>query len=314
MPDATSNRRAFLGSAAALGAGATLPYLFTGQTVKAADDKAKLTVYMLWDMEGTSGLFKRSQTWFWEKGVSKEDADEGIRLLIADVNSAAVAALEAGADRVIVCDTHHGGGNIRLKEMFADPRITYHGRSRGPDVGGGLRVMPDLDETVTGFMVMGHHGKAGTEHAFLPHTQNLDWADYFINGQSVGEIGTETCFAGHWNVPLVMVQGEEAACTEAEIQFPGVVTARVKHAISHDLCEGLEPEAARRLTADKVAEAIKKLRTVRPPAYKPSLPLRIAVRMHTEEAARKAAGRAGVQRLDAYTVAWELPSQREILK
>lgn len=314
MEHSTPNRREFLASASALAAGAAISNLLADQSANAADDKPKLTIYMLWDMEGVSGIFKRSQVWFWEKGVSKEDAEEGVKLLIADVNSAAEAALQAGADRVIVCDTHHGGGNIRLKEMFVDPRVTYHGKSRGPDVGGGLRVMPDLDETVTGFMLMGHHGKAGTENAFLPHTQNLDWADYFINGQSVGEIGTETCFAGHWSVPLVLVQGEEAACTEAEIQFPWVVTARVKHAVSHDLCEGLEPEAARRLTAEKVAEAIQKLKTVRPPAFKPSLPLRIAIRMHTEAAAQRAANRAGVKRLDAYTVAWELQSQREILK
>ena len=50
--------------------------------------------------------------WFWEEGVPQEVADEGRRLLIADINSAAAAALEAGADELIICDTHHGGGNI----------------------------------------------------------------------------------------------------------------------------------------------------------------------------------------------------------
>ena len=96
-------------------------------------------------MEGTSGLFKREQTWYKEKGVPKEVAEEGIKLLIADVNAAAAAALKAGADRVIVCDTHGGGGNFRPADMLADPRITYLYKSRGYDRGKSLRWMPGLD-------------------------------------------------------------------------------------------------------------------------------------------------------------------------
>ena len=102
-----------------------------------------MKVYLHWDMEGVSGLFTREQVWFWEDGVRPEIADEGRRLLMADVNSATAAALEAGADRVIVCDTHHGGGNLLLPEMLADPRVTYHGRSRAV-VAGKSRWMPDL--------------------------------------------------------------------------------------------------------------------------------------------------------------------------
>src|SRR2546426_4279384 len=120
--------------------------------------------------------------------------------------------------------------------------------------------MPDLDESVDGLMLLGHHAKAGTEGAFLPHTWSLDWADFAINGQSVGEIGIEACFAGYWDVPLILAQGEATACREAEAQFPGVVTAAVKRAVSHDRCAGLDAASARRLTARTVAEAIRKPR------------------------------------------------------
>jgi D-amino peptidase len=86
--------------------------------------KPEPRIFTHWDMEGVSGLFHREQVWFWEEGVRPEVAEEGRRLLVADINSAAKAALEAGADRLIVCDTHRGGGNIRLPEMLADPRIS----------------------------------------------------------------------------------------------------------------------------------------------------------------------------------------------
>jgi len=272
-----------------------------------------MKLFMHWDMEGVSGLFTREQVWFWEEGVRPEVADEGRRLLMADVNSATAAALEAGADQVIVCDTHHGGGNIVIPEMLADPRVTYHGRSRAVR-DGKSRWMPDLDESVDGLMLMGHHAKAGSAGAFLPHTWSLDWADFEINGQSVGEIGIEACFAGYWDVPLLLMHGDEAGCREAETQFPGVVTAAVKRAESHDRCSGPDAESARRLTAEKVTEAIERARSGRPAPYKPSQPMRVRVRLSSAAAAEAAAAKPGAHRVDKETVEWRVERQCDVVK
>jgi D-amino peptidase len=272
-----------------------------------------MKVYLHWDMEGVSGLFTREQVWFWEEGVRPDVAEEGRRLLMADVNSAVAAALQSGADRVIVCDTHHGGGNIRIPELLDDPRVTYHGRSRAIREGKS-RWMPDLDASVDGLMLLGHHAKAGTGGAFLPHTWSLEWADFAINGQSIGEIGIEACFAGYWDVPLIMVQGDEDGCREAETQFPGVVTAAVKRAESHDRCSGLDAEPARRLTAQKVAEAIQKARSDRPAPYKPSLPMRVTVRLTSAAAAEAAATKPGARRIDDETVEWLVERQCDVVK
>ncbi len=268
---------------------------------------------MHWDMEGVSGLFCREQVWYWEPGVREEVAREGRDLLIADVNSACAAALAAGVDEIIVCDTHHGGGNIELDKLLIDPRITYLVRSVGPH-DGTLRWMPGLDQSVDALLLPGHHAKAGTTGAFLPHTWSLDWADVRINDRSVGELGIEACFAGHWDIPLILVQGDEAACTEAQEQFPGVVTACVKRALSHDLCTGLDAGSARRLTATRIAEAIERLRTAKPPPYKPALPMTVTIRMTTVQAADRAATRSGVRRIDDYTVEGRVERHCDVVK
>ncbi|MDH7571387.1 MAG: M55 family metallopeptidase [Armatimonadota bacterium] len=259
-----------------------------------------MRVYMHWDMEGVSGLFTREQVWFWEAGVRPEVAEEGRQLLVADINSAVAAALRAGAEHVFVCDTHHGGGNIRLPEMLADPRVTYHVKSRAP-VPGGMRWMPDL-EHADGLMLMGHHAKAGTEGAFLPHTWTLEWADFRINGESVGEMGIEACFAGHWGVPTLLAHGDTACAREAAAFFPGVVTAAVKEAIDPERCTGPDPASARQITAEQVVRAIEAARTTRPPAYQPTLPALVTVRMRSPEAAEAAARNPGVRRVDDCTV------------
>ena len=271
-----------------------------------------MKVFMHWDMEGVSGLFTREQVWFWESGVREHVANEGRALLNADVRSACAAALASGADEVIVCDTHRGGGNIDPDKLLADPRVTYLVRSRGVQAGK-WRWMPGLDHSVDALMLPGHHAKAGTAGAFLPHTWSLDWADVWINGQSVGEMGIEACFAGHWDIPLILAQGDEAACAEAHEQFPGVVTACVKHAVSHDLCTGLDAESARQLTALKIAEAIAKARTAKPPPFKPALPMTVMIQLTSVEAAGKAATRPGVRRIDAYTVEGRVGQQCDVV-
>ena len=313
MLRSTFTRREFFRSAAVASAGAALPYVVTAPRARAEKSPARLKIFMHWDMEGTSGLFIREQAWYRKKDVKREVAEEGIRLLIADVNSASEAALKAGATQLIVCDTHGGGGNFRPQDMLVDPRITYLYKSRGYE-GKFLRWMPGMNETVDGLMLMGHHAKAGTPGAFLPHTQTTEWVDFSINGQSVGEIGIESCFAGHWGVPLVLAHGDEAMCKEVAAQFPEAVTACVKRAESFDRCTGPDVAAARKLTAEKIFEAIKKLRTAKPAPYKPKLPMRIALRFKSESAAEAATKKPGVRRTDAYSVECEVQRQCDVIK
>ena len=177
--------------------------------------------------------------------------------------------------------------------MLRDDRITYLERSRGYQ-DGALRWMPGLDETVDGFLLPGHHAMAGTREAFLPHTWTLEWADFRINGQSVGEMGIEACFAGHWSIPVIFAQGDEAACREAEAAFPGVTTASVKRASSPDRCERTDAAAARRLTAERLAQSVDRLRAGQCDPFRPALPLTVTIRMVSAAGAEAAAERPGV--------------------
>ena len=156
-------------------------------------------------------------------------------------------------------------------------------------------------------MLPGHHARAVTEGAFTAaHVDADDWVDFRINGQSVGEIGIETCFAGHWDVPLIFVQGDEAACTEARQQFPGVVTTFVKWAKNSELAEGVDPETGHRETAAGIRQAIGRLRTGKLRPFKPTLPMTVTIQMTTIEIANKAATRPGVRRESSSITPWKL--------
>ena len=313
MTSASSlSRRTLLRRAFASAMGVAAPFA-TRFDLCAAQQRSSLKIFVLWDMEGASGIFTREQAWYWEQGVRENVPGEARGLFTADVNSLSAAALEAGVTDLIVCDTHHGGGNLIPEKLMTDRRIKYEYRSVGME-NGKRRWMPGLDQTVAGLMLPGHHAKAFTEHSFMPHAWSREWVDFRINGQSVGEIGIEACYAGHWDIPLIFMQGDEAACKEAEEQFPGVVTAVVKRAKTDESAAGLEPEEAHRVTARKAAEAIQKARSGNLRPFKPTLPMTVTIRMRTMDGAAKAAARQGVARLDDHTVEARVGRQCDVVK
>ena len=307
-PRKRNGARNKLSRRALLGAGLAAPGVLTSQ------QKQGLKVFMHWDLDGSTGIFTREQAWWWEPNVREQVAAEARDLMTADVNAGTRAALEAGVSNLIVLDTHHGGGNLYPDKLVKDHRVTYHLRSVAMQ-DGKKRWMPNLDETVDGLMLPGHHAKTGTAGAFLPHNWTLQWKDFQINGKSVGEIGIEACFAGHWNIPVIFVQGDVAACEEAREIFPWIVTSVVKWGTtSPELCHGLSPEAGYKETARGIAEAIAKLRAGEMRPYKPRLPMTVTIRLATMEAAAAAAKRPDVRRLDDHTVEARIGRQADIVK
>jgi D-amino peptidase len=256
-------------------------------------------IYVLCDMEGTSGLWRPEQ-------VQRENSAyaEGRELLCADVNAAIAGAFDGGADAVVACDTHGGGPNFLLEKM--DPRATYETPAMGS-------LMPGLDRSFAGLILTGHHAMAGTLNGFLDHTMDSgSWYNYYINGRKVGEIGIETAFAGHFDVPLIMVTGDEAACAEGRRQFPGIVTAAVKVGLGRNKARCMHPERARELIRAKAAEAVKKAERLRP--WKIKLPATLALEVYRSDQADGTAARPGVERLNARAVRKQIKSALDIVK
>ena len=266
-----------------------------------------MKIYVLCDMEGASGIFTREMAW-----PEKERwylYEEGRHLLTEDVNSAITALLAAGVDELLVCDTHSGGGNNFLwGEMVADPRVTYESPYDAV-------LMPGLDESFDGLILMGHHAKAGTQGAFLDHTMSHEaWFDFTINGLSVGEIGIEACYAGHWGVSLIMVQGDTYCCREAEEQFPGVVTSAVKQGLSRYKARGMAPALAHKQTSEKIAQAVALARKKILKPYKPALPMRIRFTAMSTSDCERHASQPGVTRIDGRTLEGVVQQQCDVMR
>ena len=258
-----------------------------------------MKIYILCDMEGTSGIWGGEQT----QRTSPEFA-QGRELLVADVNAAIAGAFEGGATEVVACDTHTGGGNFLIEKM--DARARY-------ETPCGFSPLPSLDTSFAGLILTGHHAMAGTLYGFLDHTySSASWFEFRINDQPVGEIGMETAYAGHFNVPLIMVTGDEATGRETERQFPGTVTVAVKRGLSRNRASCLAPQKAQSLIREGAAQAVAKAKELKP--WKPSLPIKLQLTFNRSDYADSLANRPGIERVDARTLRWEIPSADQMLR
>jgi D-amino peptidase len=250
-----------------------------------------MKVYILADMEGISGIRTMPQV----KRDSPTEYAEGRRLMMDDMNAAIDAAFANGATEVVACDTHGGGGQVILREM--DPRALYE---TPPQPSGG-RVMPALDESFAGVILLGHHARAGTLNGFLDHTMNSrEWFEYTINGRPVGEIGIEAAYAGHFGVPVIAVSGDEAAVREAQELLGSVEGAVVKWGIGRNRARCLSLPKAHQAIRDAVARAVASLERMRP--FQPELPAGIELTLYRSDMADVYAAKPGVERVDARTV------------
>ena len=97
--------------------------------------------------------------------------------------------------------------------------------------------MPNLDETVDGLMLPGHHAKTGTPEAFLPHNWTRSGRTFESTARAWARSESRHAFAGHWDIPVIFVQGMSTACEEAREIFPWIVTSMVKWATeSPEVC------------------------------------------------------------------------------
>jgi D-amino peptidase len=96
-----------------------------------------------------------------------------------------------------------------------------------------------LDKSFAGIVCLGYHAMMGTPDGVLNHTQSSKTENrYWYNGVESGELAQVGAIAGHYDVPPILVTGDEATCREAKKFFgPHCVTVAVKRGIARECAE-----------------------------------------------------------------------------
>lgn len=211
-----------------------------------------MKIFISADIEGISGVIHR------EHQVSGTgDYERSRRLMTQEVNAAIKGAIDAGADEILVNDSHGSMRNIILEDLNSKARLITGFPKQ-------LLMMEGIDASYDGVIFIGYHAMA-CSWGVLAHT--IDGSSILsikINGKEYGEFGLNAAIAGHFGVPILCVSGdnhlkEEVDGLSAEIEFAEVKTA---HGVWSANC--IHPTIVSELITEKVKRAISNIFICKP--------------------------------------------------
>jgi D-amino peptidase len=225
-----------------------------------------LKIYISADMEGVGGIVHSDQT-----DSAHPEYQRGRKLMTAEVNAAVEGALKGGATEVLVNDSHGGMRNLLIEDLNPEA-ILLSGATKQ------FSMMAGIDRTFDAVFFTGYHARAGSSFANLDHTWNGPTIvqGICLNGVEVGEYGLNAALAGYFNVPVVLITGDQTACAQAkELLGADLETVFVKEATGRASAKNLHPTKVHALIRDAAARAVQKKRA--PFTFKSPITLRLAL-------------------------------------
>jgi len=259
-----------------------------------------LKVFISVDMEGVCGVIH------WEDvSRSGKDYDLFRRLMTEETNAAIEGALAAGATAILVRDSHGSGRNI-LPDLLREEAELIRDWSGGP-----LSMMDGIDKSFDAVIFVGYHARANTPDATLDHTMSGSLYEVLLNGKHMPEAGINAFIAGNFGVPVAMVAGDLAICTQAKELFGDVVTAPVKEGIGN-AARMLHPKKACALIKEKTIEALKRVKDFKPFTVTPPYVMEITCK--DESRANEVSWIPGAKRISPTKVSFTSGDFMEILR
>lgn len=249
----------------------------------------KLKIYISADMEGVVGVVTADQL-----GPQGFEYNRFREFMTEEVKAATEAAFEAGATEVVISDSHGNGENLLIEKL---PKNVTVVRSWPRP----LMMMQGIDETFDGVIFIGYHASTNNIAGVRAHTiSSARLADVRLNGISMPEAGINAAIAGYFNVPVIMISGDDVIVKEATDLLGNIESATVKWAISFHAAKTVTPEIAYELIRQKTRKAIARIKEFKP--YKIAQPVQLDVRFKAYRPAELLAYLAIVERTDSHSI------------
>jgi D-amino peptidase len=249
----------------------------------------KMKIYISADMEGVAGVVSGEQ--LSPTGFEYQRFRE---FMTQEVNAAIEAAFEAGATEVTVSDSHGNAQNL-LVEKLPKNTLLVRGFPRP------LVMMQGIDATFDGAIFIGYHSSTTNIAGVRAHTfSSARLADVRLNDVSMSEGSFNAAIAGHFNVPVIMVSGDDAAVKEVTTIVGDIEGAVVKRSSGFHSARTMTPEAAYALIREKVKKALGRIKELKP--YKLKTPVQLDVRFKNYRPSELLSYLSIVQRTDAHSI------------
>jgi D-amino peptidase len=249
----------------------------------------KMKIYISADMEGITGVVTGEQL-----GPQGFEYNRFREFMTAEVNAAAQAAFDAGASEVVISDSHGNGQNLLIEKL--PKQVTVVRSWPRP-----LMMMQGIDETFDGAIFIGYHTSTNNPTGVRAHTiSSARLADVRLNNQSLPEAGINAAIAGHFNVPVIMISGDDAVVQEVSGLLGNIEGAVVKWAYGFHSARTLTPEVALDLIREKVQRAIHRIKEFKP--FKVKAPVQLDVRFKNYRPSEMLSYLSIVERTDSHSI------------
>ena len=252
-----------------------------------AQKKPKILISV--DMEGLAGAVTDQQL-----GPAGFEYQRFREFMTQETLAAIQGAREAGAGEIVVTDAHGNGQNLLIEKFPPDVKIIRSWPRRFGMVAG-------IDETFDGVMLIAYHSSTTNPEGVRAHTfSSTRLTNVSINNKSVSEGVWAAMVAGYFNVPIILITGDNIATKETKDFVGDMETAVVKEALSFHAAKSLTPEAATKLIKEKSFNAIKRIKDFKP--YKVQNPVTLDVSFKHYRPSEALAFLPIVKRIDAHTI------------
>ena len=279
----------------------TLLVLGLAVTVTAQERNTKMKIYISADMEGVVGVVTSEQL-----GPQGFEYQRFREFMTQEVNAAIEAAFQSGATEIVVSDSHGNGQNLLIEKLPKDILLV---RSWPRP----LMMMQGIDESFAGVIFIGYHTGTTNPQGVRAHTiSSARLADVRLKGVSVSEAGINAAIAGHFNVPVIMISGDDAVVKETTALLGDVEGAVVKWSSGFHSAKTLMPEAAYALIREKVKKAMSRIKDFKP--HKLATPIRLEVRFKNYRPSELLSYLSIVERTDAHSISFTGKDMIEVSK
>lgn len=276
----------------------TLLLMFFASTSEA---QRPMKIYISADMEGVVGVVTNEQL-----GPQGFEYARFREFMTQEVNAAIEGAVAAGATQIVVSDSHGNGQNLLIEKLPKDILLVRAWPRP-------LMMMQGIDETFAGAIFIGYHSATTNSQGVRAHTiSSARLADVRLKGISMSEAGLNAAIAGHFNVPVIMISGDDVVVKETQALLGDVEGAVVKWASGFHSAKTIMPEASYQLIREKVQKAVGRIKDFKP--YKLAAPIQLDVRFKNYRPSEVLSYLSIVERTDAHSIRFTGKDMIEVSK
>ena len=221
------------------------------------------------DIEGISGI----ATPEFSNPDGKQYA-QARKLMSWNTNAVIEGILEADSNaQIIVRDAHCHATNLLFEDLHPAVSLIQ-------GWGNSVNMIQGVDNTFDGIFLVGYHAGGSNRGAVLSHTLStgINWIK--VNGKIVNEAGWAGVLAGHYDVPIAFLSGDDQATLEAQEQFDHIETVAVKQSMGRDCTLSYPLSTVSKQLKETACRAVHNLTKKQVPPFKVKTPMEVAVKFY----------------------------------